>query len=243
MNSTVAQLTARALLGRRRALFLLVLPAVLVGVAAVVRSAGGPSDLGGTGFVDTFGLGTIVPIVALLAGTGAIGPEIDDGSIVYLLAKPVSRYTIVLSKLAVAIPVAVAFGALPTGAAMLLLAQSPGALIGPYLAGAVAASVTYTALFGCLAVVTRNAVIVGLLYALVWETTIGGLVAGAQNLSVRQWSRALTEALLGRDRAAALEISAAVGVGVGAALLVVVAAAATWYAGRRLQTLTLTSAE
>lgn len=185
MNATVAQLTARGLLGRRRALLLLLLPVVLVGIAAVVRTVAGPDDGTALGFVGGFGLGTIVPIVALLAGTGAIGPEIDDGSIVYLLSKPISRFTILLSKLAVAVGVAVAFGAVPVGVAMFVLAQSPGALVVPYLVGAVAACVAYCALFLCLAVVTRNAVVVGLLYAIVWETTIAGFVAGAQNLSVR----------------------------------------------------------
>ena len=44
-----------------------------------------------------------VPLVALLATTGLLAPEIDDGSVAYLLAKPISRHTIVLSKLLVAL--------------------------------------------------------------------------------------------------------------------------------------------
>lgn len=242
MNATVAQLTARGLLGRRRALLLLLLPVVLVGIAAVVRTVAGPDDGTALGFVGGFGLGTIVPIVALLAGTGAIGPEIDDGSIVYLLSKPVSRFTILLSKLAVAVGVAVAFGAVPVGVAMFVLAQSPGALVVPYLVGAVAACVAYCALFLCLAVVTRNAVVVGLLYAIVWETTIAGFVAGAQNLSVRQWSLSLTEGLLGAD-AERFGVTAAVGTTTGLVLLVAVTVVAVVYGGRRLQTLPLTVAE
>ena len=45
----------------------------------------------------------MVPLIALIAGTGALGPEIDDGSIVYLLAKPLPRREIVFTKLAVAV--------------------------------------------------------------------------------------------------------------------------------------------
>ena len=41
-----------------------------------------------------------MPLLGLIAGTGAIGPEIDEGSIVYLLAKPLNRYSIVVTKLA-----------------------------------------------------------------------------------------------------------------------------------------------
>ena len=44
----------------------------------------------------------IVPLIALLATSGLFATEIDDGSISYLLAKPISRYTIVISKLVVA---------------------------------------------------------------------------------------------------------------------------------------------
>jgi ABC-2 type transport system permease protein len=242
VNATVARLTVRGLLGRRRALLLLVLPVVLVGMAAVVRGVAGADDGTAIGLVGGFGLGTIVPLVALLAGTGSIGPEIDDGSIVYLLSKPISRFTILLSKLATAVVVALGFGALPVGAAMLVLAQSPGVLVVPYLVGAAAACTAYAALFLCLAVVTRNAVIVGLLYAIVWETTVAGFVPGAQNLSVRQWSLGLTEGLLGAD-ADRFGVAAAVAASTGGVLLVVLTVAATYYGARRLQTLPLTSAE
>ena len=56
----------------------------------------------------------MVPLIGVIAGTGAIGPEIDDGSIVYLLAKPLKRPSIIFTKLLVAIGVTVAFSAVPT---------------------------------------------------------------------------------------------------------------------------------
>ncbi|CAM5608071.1 ABC transporter permease [Streptomyces badius] len=37
-----------------------------------------------------FAIATMVPLIGVMQGTGAMGPEIDDGSIVYLLAKPVN---------------------------------------------------------------------------------------------------------------------------------------------------------
>ena len=39
-----------------------------------------------------------LPLVALLATSAVLGPEVDDGSIVYLLAKPVNRYGLAISK-------------------------------------------------------------------------------------------------------------------------------------------------
>ena len=83
--------------------------------------------------------------------------------------------------------------------------------------GALAAGVAYCSLFLMLAVVTRNAVVIGLIYALIWETLVGGLVPGAQALSVQQWSLAVVEQVLG-DSAVRLGVESAVGFGTGLVL-------------------------
>ena len=102
---TVARLTAGSLLGRRRALLLLALPAVLLVLAGAARALAGQDAQLSAFVLGSFALGTVVPLLGLLAGTGAIGPEIDDGSIVYLLSKPLSRQVMVVSKLLVAVAV------------------------------------------------------------------------------------------------------------------------------------------
>jgi len=243
MNTTVMQLTARTLLGKRRIWLLMALPAVLIALAIVVRSLAGADDGATLGVVGGFGLGTVLPLVALLAGTGVIGPEIDDGSIVYLLSKPISRFTIVLSKLAVAIASALALGALPVVIAAAIMAESPGELAPALGAAAAVAAVAYCTVFLMLAILTRNAVLIGLLYAIVWETTIAGLVPGAKALSVRQWSMAVGQQVLGTDAATRFGVDAAVGTGVGTVALVLLAVGCTVFAGMRLRTLRLLTAE
>src|SRR4051794_11559271 len=114
MNATIARLTASTMLGKRRVLLLFVLPAVLVLLALVLRLVTGPSLQVSTTLLQTLALGTIVPLLGLIAGTGVIGPEIDDGSIIYVLAKPLPRPTIVVTKLAVAVACLAAFAAVPT---------------------------------------------------------------------------------------------------------------------------------
>ena len=42
---------------------------------------------------------TLLPLTALVFGTAALGAEIEDGTAVYLLAKPVPRSRIILGKL------------------------------------------------------------------------------------------------------------------------------------------------
>jgi ABC-2 type transport system permease protein len=240
VNGTVAQLTARSLLGRRRALLLLLLPAVLVLLAVLGRVLVGSDDGLTVGLLGGFGLGTLIPLLGLIAGTGAIGPEIDDGSIVYLLTKPMDRHVVVRTKFAVAVGVVTALGALPVLLAGLLLTGTDAGLAVGYAVGAAVAGIAYCAVFLLLAVVTRNAVVLGLLYALVWESLVGSFVPGAQALSIQQWSLAVTERVVGAE-AAPLGVTSAVGLGTAATLLVLATAGAVWSAGRRLRTIRLTS--
>ncbi len=76
-----------------------------------------------------------MPLLSLIAGTGSIGPEIDDGSIVYLLAKPLSRYSIVVAKLAVALGIVVGFGVLPVAIAGVVMTGDVGTVTVAYTAG------------------------------------------------------------------------------------------------------------
>jgi ABC-2 type transport system permease protein len=241
VNATVARLTARSLLGRRRALLLLALPAILLLLAALSRGLAGREDTTTVGMLGGFALGTVIPLLGLIAGTGAIGPEIDDGSIVYLLSKPLSRSSIATTKTAVAVAVVTAFGAVPVLLAGLVLSGTGARLAVGFGIAALVAGIAYAALFVLLAVVTRQAVVVGLLYALIWESLVGTFVPGAQALSIQQWALSITEAVLGTQTAARLDVDAAVGVTTGTVLLVLVVVGSTWYAGRRLRSLRLTS--
>ena len=239
MNATVAQLTARSLLGRRRVLILMALPVVLLLLCGAIRLLAGSDPQVGVGLLGGFALGTVVPLLGVIAGTGAIGPEIDDGSIVYLLSKPLSRPTIVRTKLVVASATAIVLSAVPTLIAGFVLLGTTDRIAVAYAVAAAAASLTYCAGFLLLAVVTRNAVVIGLIYALVWETVIGGYVPGAQALSVQQWSTALAERIVGAS-AAEDGVRAAVSLGTAVPLLLAVLIGSTWYAGRRLRSIRLT---
>ena len=244
MNTTVAGLTLRMLLGRRRALLLLALPLVLLVLSLIVRatvSADSREDVA-VGLLGTFALATLVPLLGVIAGTGAIGPEIDDGSIVYLLAKPLNRHSIVVSKLVVAIAVVTVFAAAPVFVAGLILTGTADQLWLGFGFAALVAGVAYSALFLLLAVLTRNAVVVGLIYALVWETVVGSFVPGAQALSIQQWSLVVTRAVVG-DRADDLDVTAAVRPEIAIPLLIAMTVAATWFAGSRLRSLRLAGDE
>jgi ABC-2 type transport system permease protein len=246
VNPTVARLTSRSLLGRRRTLLLSLLPLALLGLCTLARILGSlDDDIAGqlqgslsADLLSAFGIAIMMPLLGLIAGTGSIGPEIDEGSIVYLLAKPLNRYTIVITKLLVAIGVLIGFGVLPVLVAGVVLTGEVGSITISFTLGALAAGVGYAAVFLLLAVITRNAVVVGLIYALIWESLVGGLVPGAQTLSIQQWAIAIVEKSLGYE-AELLFVESAVDFSTGLLALVGVTVLATAYAGRRLQTLRL----
>ena len=240
MNSVVMHLTMRGLLGRRRAVLLVLLPLLLLLMAGLVRWASGGDPLSTVKLTNEFALGTLLPLMCLLIGTGVIGTEIDDGSIVYLLAKPVPRRTILWSKLIVAWGATLVFAVLPIIAAVEIAGDEGTRLGWAYGVTAALAALAYTAVFVALSVATRNVVIIGLLYALLWETVLGGYVPGVRNVSVRQWALAAAERILG-DRAPAWGVTSDVSLTAALVLLAATTTGAIVLAVRRLQTLPLTT--
>lgn len=236
-SPTVARIGVHSVFGRRRGVLLFVLPAVLIGLALLVRLLVGEDELAAQHTLYGLGLVVVVPLVALLATTGLLAPEIDDGSISYLLAKPISRYTIVLSKLAVASACVVAFAVLPVLAAGLLLRTSDPRFGLGFALGALSGGLAYCALFALLSVLTRHAVVVGLIYLLIWESLLGGLLDGVRWLSVSRWSAAIAEPV------ADVSLVDKLGVGYAGVATAVVIVLGVWLTGRRLRAFNLTGDE
>jgi ABC-2 type transport system permease protein len=232
MNPTIIQLTVRTVLSRRRALVTVLLPLAVIGTATIIRVLVGVHVPIGNNLLSSLALGTVVPLLGLIAGTGVIGPEIDDGSIVYLLAKPLSRHTIIRSKYLVAIGMMTVFGTFPTLVAGFILVNGADGIALGYAVASLIAGLAYGAIFLALAVASRNAIIIGLGYALLWESLIGSYVPGAKTLSVQQWSRAVAAPLADTGL-----MSSSVSLTTGAIALGTVTGASLWFAGRRLRSL------
>jgi ABC-2 type transport system permease protein len=240
VNRTIALFTYHALLGRRRMMLLLILPALIIGMALVIRMAAG-ADINPeitAHLLQHFALGAIVPLLALLAGTGAIGSEIDDGSIIYLLAKPVRRIDIVLTKLVMAVGCVTVFGALPMFATGWILTGSALNLPFAFAVAAFLAGAAYCVGFLLLAVVSRHAVVIGLAYALAWESLVGGYLPGAGALSIQQWALAVADAMT-----SSTDVDSMIRLAVAIPLLAIAMIGGTWFAGWRLRSFTLSHAD
>ncbi len=196
------RLTARGLLGRRRSLGVVILAAAPVLVAAILAVAGGVGDaeaLANDVYVSIT-LGLVVPLSALVLGTAALGTLIDDGTIVYLLVKPVPRRTVVLAAMLVAAAATAALTAAATLLSGLLIlgVAWPDLLVG-MVAGSLLGSVLYVVVFVTLSVFTGRALVLGLGYVLVWEGLVTSLLAGTRILSIREYAMALVTALGGKS--------------------------------------------
>ena len=97
----IFRVTVRNLLSRRRFALMLLLALSPVLIAFLVRVAGRPPDVDvlTLNVLDALVVRTVLPLVALILGTAAVGSELEDGTAVYLLAKPVPRWAIIAAKL------------------------------------------------------------------------------------------------------------------------------------------------
>ena len=192
--------TLRGLLGRRRIVLMVVLAALPVLVGLLIRLGGGRSDA--PEILDSLVIRTVLPLIALVIGTSTIGSEIEDGTAVFLLAKPIARWRIALAKLAVAAGLTAALTVPPIVVSGLLVGGFGGTSVATafgFALAAIAGGTAYAVAFAALGVVTTRALVVGLGYTLLWEGVLAGLLDGTRFLSIRLATLGVAAALTGED--------------------------------------------
>jgi len=196
MNWVIAGITLRQLLSRRRTILLLLLGGLMVLVALALRVGVDPIERPHVASVllETFGIATLMPLVALLFGTATIGAELEEGTAIYLLAKPIPRWVILMTKLVLASVCSILLSGLVAGG-------TQNGLVLAFAMAAVAGSVIYCAIFVALSLITGRALVFGLGYVLIWEGVLAGLFPGTQTFSVRQQTLAYADALTNVPRA------------------------------------------
>lgn len=224
MNTTIARLSAQSLLGQRRGILLAVLPGLLL-LLSVVTVSLTDGSLAIEPITLVFGFTLVLPLIALLVTNGVLGPEIEDGSMIYLLSKPISRYVVVLSKFVVAAVMTVALGAGSVLLSALILDLGEPGQAFALGVGAAAAGVGYCGLFIAMAMITKHGTIAGLIYILGFEVLLAPLLGGVRYVSVGFFGRrvvgSLSEdlTLVIRDMSLVYAVLALLVVTVGGALL------------------------
>ncbi|WP_436761202.1 ABC transporter permease [Streptosporangium sp. V21-05] len=238
MNGVIAGISYRALLGRRRIWLLIMLPLVLVAMAALLRFIGAADERTAVTLMRTFAIGTMLPLLGLIAGTGVIAPEIDDGTIIHLLSKPISRPVIARTKFVVAASMLALFAAVPTFLAAYLLVNLESGIAYGFALGSLVGGIAYAAVFMLLGVLTRHAVTIGIVYALVWEGVVGNFVPGARRFSIQQWAQTIADQL-----SSSAFFSTEIALSFAVPALAVVTVGAVVWAGVRLRSFSLTGDE
>jgi len=182
---------------------LALLPLLITAVVRASDSSADPVDP-----VDNALLGyhliltTLMPLVTLVLSTTSLGMEIEDGTIVYLLSKPVPRAQVMIAKLAASwLPAAVllALSAAFSGA-IALQGSGESDLLLAIVASSVLGALAYTSAFLLLSLLTNRALVFGLIYVFIWEGIVTGLFSGTRTLSIREYTLGVGDLLTGNSQ-------------------------------------------
>lgn len=200
INRAIAGLTVRQSLARRRWIIVTLLAALPVVMALAFRAyvdAGEDMVASAVDILSSVAFTVVVPIVALVLASAGFGAEVEDGTVVYLLTKPVPRSTIAVTKLAVTAACAMVLNGISAAlvGAIMLPGTGTARLATGFVVGALLGSALYAAIFLALGLITRRGMLVGLVYLVIWEGVLARLFAGTRTFSVRQYMLSVTDAI------------------------------------------------
>jgi len=244
MNATVFSLTIQQIAGRRRslAMFGLAIVPVLLALVFQLGEHFDQQDWTANVLLNGIIITIVLPLACLILGTSAFGSEVEDGTAVYILAKPIPRREIITAKFAAAALITAAFVVPATAISGLLALQgaSEDGLVIGFAVAAIFGIAAYTGVFILLSVVTSRALLIGLAYVFIWEGIATELFTGTRFLSIRQYCLGIADLISSADKQ---DFEADLGGVEGAILAGIVIAAALFLAVRRLQRFELTETD
>jgi ABC-2 type transport system permease protein len=201
--ATLFLLTLRQQIRGRRLLvlaFLYLLPLGLVILVRSVESHTRASDLE-MGILFMLIPHTLVPLTALLYGTGMIHDEIEDQTLTYLLVRPLPKWGIYLTKLLAIMLLTMVIAAFFTTLTYVAVYWGEPELWGdivPKRALQVSgitclALVAYCSVFGCLSFITRWPLVVGIGYIALFEGLLANIDFAVRRLTVTYYFRVLVQ--------------------------------------------------
>jgi len=182
---------------------LMLLPA---GLAILVRSTARDVPAVGLEFIFAFMFipQALLPLVALLYASGVVQDEQEEQTITYLLIRPIPKWALYGVKWLATVTTTVTLTALFTGltyAAVYVGAEGGGMEAvrrGVKAAGIHSlATVAYCSLFGVMSLLTRRTLIVGILYAVIFEGLLANLPLSIRLITVIYYARVIAYRTLG----------------------------------------------
>lgn len=206
MNSDRAPifwLTARQFLEGRSVRIVAVLAAVplLLGLIEILAAG---SDLQirnmlGQSF-NELSIPTLLPLIALILASSALGNEISDRTLLYLVVKPWGRFRIINEKfiatVAIGATIAVTFGFIVWALLGAVSSDLDGELLLAIIVASVLAIAAYSAAFSLLSLLITRVLMAGLLYVLIWESLLARFIPGLRLLSIRHYVQSMYASVL-----------------------------------------------
>ena len=127
----------------------------------------------------------LVPIVTLIVAASALGDERRDGTLSFLVLRPIPRSVIALSKFGGAVIVAAGLNVFGAVALTVVYGIETGSwsLVVPLAVGGFVASIVYASLFVPLGFFTDRAVLIGLAFVFIFENAVVSALSGLSSLS------------------------------------------------------------
>jgi ABC-2 type transport system permease protein len=174
---------------------LFMLPAALAGLVRMTAPEEKPVILEFV-FVFMFIPQALLPLVALLYGSGIVKDEQEEQTLTYLLIRPIPRWAMYLTKVLATLTTTVVLTAIFTSltyAAIYIGADAGGENVTLRCLRAVGIHgltvATYCCLFGLLSLLTRWTLVVGILYTAFFEGLLANLPFSIRLLTVLYYSR------------------------------------------------------
>ncbi len=144
----------------------------------------------GVGFVSYMGLSILVPIVALIFASASLGDTREDGTLVYLWLRPISRLSVSIGAWAASVTIALPLTVIPMTISAILLDAGNTAITGTALTS-ILAVLAYSSLFVLLGLIAKNPVLWGIAYIFIWEAIVASFAKPAAALAISGYSRAI----------------------------------------------------
>jgi ABC-2 type transport system permease protein len=187
-------LTLRQLIGRKSSFLFLGLALLPLLIAVILRlsdTTEDPERLAARMLMVNLIVTTVLPLTALFQGTSVLGDELEDGTIVHLLTKPIARWQILLPKIAAAWLVTSGYCVLSTLIAGAIAFHGVTSLVLGFTVAVLFGSLGYCAFFVLMSLITSRALISGLVYVFIWEGALTGIFQGLRYLSIRHYTLGL----------------------------------------------------
>lgn len=236
-------LTARQFLEGRSIRIVAALAAVplLLGLIEIIASGSDlqiRSILGQT--FNELTIPTLLPLIALILSSSAIGNEISDRTLIYLVLKPWSRFRVInekyLATVAIGATIAVTFGFIVWGVLGAVSSNLDGELLLAIIVSSALAVAAYSAAFALLSLLITRVLMAGLLYVLIWESLLARFIPGLRLLSIRHYVQSVYGQVLNDGN---INVAQQSGMAASLIVLAVVAAGSLILSWLRLQQMDL----